>query len=157
MLHTRSTKYGLLSQGQVVRVPAELVRRQRHHFQTIENAGVDIILGCNGLVWITSRTDGSAAQQAPGGGFNEQQHQDGGSVEKPEPSVAQRQSVARVAQSVLALSRLGLALQGGAIARIVQLSVERSIEPKFMLEADFLSAVAADEEAQRQGEAAMEM
>lgn len=151
MLHTRSTKYGRLTQGRVVRVPAELVRRQRHHFQQLENVGVDIILGCNGLVWVTPHAE--QAQQAAVGSSGNGEGQQG---ERLEPTAVQREAVARVSQGVLALARLGLALQGASIARVVQQSLDQRVEPKFMLEADFLSAIAAQEELQRQEGAAME-
>ena len=151
MLHTRSTKYGRLSQGKVVRVPAELVRRQRHHFQQLESVGVDIILGCNGLIWITSH----AQQAQPGTGINAG-NEEGQQIEKPEPTPVQREAVARVAQGILALSRLGLGLQGASIGSVVQLSLEQNVETKFMLESDFLSAIASQEELQRQEGVAME-
>ncbi len=142
MLHTRSSKYGLLTQGRVVRVPAELVRRQRHHFQKLEGVGVDIILGCNGLVWVTHHV------------VEEQQRNDGDGEnlkkERPVPTAEQRHAVARVAQSVVALAQLGLVLQGNAISRVVELSLERNIEPKLILEREFLSEIAAEEERLRQ-------
>jgi exosome complex component RRP4 len=144
MLHTRSSKYGLLTQGRVVRVPAELVRRQRHHFQKLETVGVDIILGCNGLVWVTHHVIEEQQQQ----GQEEQQRNDGENLKKkrPAPTAEQRHAVARVAQSVVALGQLGLVLQGNAISRVVELSLERNIEPKLILEREFLSEIAAEEE-----------
>ncbi|KAL4517171.1 hypothetical protein Ndes2437B_g06779 [Nannochloris sp. 'desiccata'] len=149
MLHTRSSKYGLLSQGRVVRVPAELVRRQRHHFQQLENVDVDIILGCNGLVWITHHVLDEQEQQ------QEQQKLNDGDLdnlkkERPEPNAQQRQAVARVAQSVIALAQLGLVLQGNTISRVVHLSLERHVEPKSILEPEFLSEIVAEEEKLRQ-------
>jgi exosome complex component RRP4 len=143
MLHTRSSKYGLLTQGRVVRVPAELVRRQRHHFQQLEHVGVDIILGCNGLVWVTHVVEEQQQQKIDGEGENLKR-------ERPAPTAEQRQSVARVAQSVIALAQLGLVLQGNAISRVVQLSLDREVEPKLILEPEFLNEIAAEEEKLRQ-------
>ena len=154
MLHTRSTKYGLLSQGRIIKVPAELVRRQRHHFQHLENVGVDIILGCNGLVWVTHHVDAqpllSHQQQQQQGGEKLTEEQKRQQQQQREPTAAQRESVSRVGQCILALAQLGLALQGTALARVVQLSLEKRMAPKFILESEFLSAVAAEEEIQRQ-------
>lgn len=39
MLHTRSLKYGKLAGGQLVEVPANLIKRQRQHFVTLEGIG----------------------------------------------------------------------------------------------------------------------
>lgn len=153
MLHTRSSKYGLLTQGRVVHVPAELVRRQRHHFQHIETVGVDIILECNGLVWVTHHVVDEPQQQQQnaddGGGSSENLKK-----EKSKPTAVQRQAVARVAQCVIALAQLGLVLQGNAISRVVTLSLEHNIEPKLIMDPEFLSVIAAEEEKLRQEEVA---
>lgn len=52
MLHTRSQKYGKLHGGQLLTVHSDLIKRQKRHFQSLHGAGVDVILGCNGFVWI---------------------------------------------------------------------------------------------------------
>lgn len=76
MLHTRSLKYGKLTNGCLVQVPPKLIVRQKKHFVTLhvgtnsnnnhdvdddnnvtmtddsDTAGVDLILGTNGYVWI---------------------------------------------------------------------------------------------------------
>lgn len=52
-VQTRSLKYGKLENGQVVQVPPHLVQRVKHHFVTLR-CGVDLVLGHNGYVWITS-------------------------------------------------------------------------------------------------------
>lgn len=51
-LNTRSTKYGKLCFGQMVTVPASLIRRQRNHFHTLEEIGVEMIIGVNGYIWL---------------------------------------------------------------------------------------------------------
>ncbi|KAK9811058.1 hypothetical protein WJX73_009950 [Symbiochloris irregularis] len=51
VLHTRSTKYGKLEAGQLIPVPANIVKRQKQHFHSIEALGVDMIIGCNGMIW----------------------------------------------------------------------------------------------------------
>ena len=52
-LHARSLRYGKLENGQFLRVPAGLVKRLPQHYVTL-SWGVDIILGRNGGIWITS-------------------------------------------------------------------------------------------------------
>jgi hypothetical protein len=73
-LHTRSLKYGKVSSsalpsvqslsspslqlrnGQLVTVPASLIRRLKSHFYTLPPPcgpqGVDVILGVNGYIWV---------------------------------------------------------------------------------------------------------
>mmetsp|Transcript_34801 Transcript_34801/g.39442 ORF Transcript_34801/g.39442 Transcript_34801/m.39442 type:complete len:290 (-) Transcript_34801:42-911(-) len=50
-LHTRSLKYGKLSQGQLLTVHHRLIKPQKHHFVKLD-CGVDAILGQNGYIWI---------------------------------------------------------------------------------------------------------
>mmetsp|Transcript_1980 Transcript_1980/g.6447 ORF Transcript_1980/g.6447 Transcript_1980/m.6447 type:complete len:253 (+) Transcript_1980:128-886(+) len=50
LLHTRSQRYGKLCNGEVVRVSAGLVKRQRQHI--VEILGMEVILGCNGYIWV---------------------------------------------------------------------------------------------------------
>lgn len=50
-LHTRNLKYGKLGQGIVVKVPPSLVKPQKEYMH--ELFGVAIIIGCNGVIWIS--------------------------------------------------------------------------------------------------------
>jgi exosome complex component RRP4 len=52
VLHTRSAKYGLLTGGQLVVVPATLVRRQKQHLRRLARHGTDVAIGTNGWVWV---------------------------------------------------------------------------------------------------------
>ena len=49
-LHTRSQKYGKLTEGTLVVVPPSLIKRCKNHFHQL--CGVSLILGNNGFVWI---------------------------------------------------------------------------------------------------------
>lgn len=50
-LHTRSTRYGKLSEGTFVEVPSALIKRCKSHFFQCE-FGVTFIFGVNGYIWI---------------------------------------------------------------------------------------------------------
>jgi len=53
LLHTRSLKYGKLENGVCVQVPPGLVRRMRQHMCTLPgDVGIDVLIGCNGGIWI---------------------------------------------------------------------------------------------------------
>ena len=54
-LHTRSLKYGKLENGQLIIVPACLLKRLPQHYVSLP-WGIDIILGKNGFIWITRST-----------------------------------------------------------------------------------------------------
>lgn len=51
-LHTRSLRYGKLENGQLIIVPASLMKRLPQHNITLP-WGIDVILGRNGYIWIT--------------------------------------------------------------------------------------------------------
>lgn len=71
-LHTRSLKYGKLRNGQLLSLPPRLVRRLKSHFYHLPPpcgpAGVDVILGLNGYVWVSLGT--SQASREGGEGFD---------------------------------------------------------------------------------------
>jgi exosome complex component RRP4 len=52
LLHTRSVRYGKLENGVMIAVPPKLVPRQKTHFTSIIENRFQILLGCNGVIWI---------------------------------------------------------------------------------------------------------
>lgn len=71
-LHTRSLKYGKLRNGHLLTLPPRLIRRLKSHFHHLPPpcgpTGVDVILGLNGFVWVSS---GTTAERREGGeGFD---------------------------------------------------------------------------------------
>ncbi|XP_043236846.1 exosome complex component RRP4-like isoform X2 [Amphibalanus amphitrite] len=65
-LHTRSLKYGKLSQGVVVAVPSNLVLRRKNHFHDLP-CGATVILGNNGYIWICATVVGEDGGAGTGG------------------------------------------------------------------------------------------
>jgi len=63
-LHTRSLKYGKLSQGTLLRVSPSLVKRRKTHFHQLP-CGANVILGNNGYIWISP----AAMSEDETGGF----------------------------------------------------------------------------------------
>ena len=77
ILHTRSLRYGKLENGCAVQVPPGLIRRMRQHMCTLTDIGVDVLIGCNGGIWIQRAMPkvgdagaGGVAASAAGGGGN---------------------------------------------------------------------------------------
>jgi len=96
-LHTRSLKYGKLSQGTLVTVSPSLIKRRKTHFHQLP-CGASVILGNNGYVWIYPTT---GSDESEGGGFA----QNVGVVPRQD-----REVIARLRSCVLALAANGVML-----------------------------------------------
>ena len=57
-LHTRSLNYGKLRNGQVIIVNASLVQRLKSHFVRLEQKGLEIVIGLNGVIWVAMLNQG---------------------------------------------------------------------------------------------------
>ena len=95
-LHTRSLKYGKLSQGTMLKVSPSLIKRRKTHFHRLP-CGASVILGNNGYIWISP---GSIAEEETGGFA-----QNISVVPKNERIV-----VARLRNTVMALANCGIML-----------------------------------------------
>ena len=122
-VHARSQKYGKLGKGVVVEVPASLVHRQRQHFHTLDDLGVDVIFGCNGMVWV-----------APG-------REEGTGVDTPE----RMRNVGRFCAAVKVVERLCLPIYLSSVTTVFHLSLEVGIQVQQMELRDFLETVAESE------------
>ncbi|KAH0435504.1 hypothetical protein IEQ34_026585 [Dendrobium chrysotoxum] len=130
-LQARSQKYGKLERGQLLRVPAYLVKRRKQHFHDLEQYGVDLILGCNGFIWVGEHV-------VPGD--NEMVEDQESTVQDKEQSYTPleiRQNICRIANSVRLLSALGFAISVDAIVDTAEASKSSNIDIKDMLGAEF--------------------
>lgn len=97
-LHTRNLKYGKLPQGLVIKVSPSLVKRCKSHVHNLP-CGATVILGNNGYIWIgplmSSESDLSVRDRT----------QDCTTVE-----LGDREVIARLRNSILALTRFGVQL-----------------------------------------------
>lgn len=118
-LHTRNDKYGKLSQGQFVRVPALSIKRCKQHFHTLE-CGVNVILGNNGHVWVTGAS--------PEG----QEHM---------PSVDDREKVARISNCILALAKAHIAIYKETILDVYEESRNLGLPAREVLNPQLLATV----------------
>lgn len=118
LLHTRSLRYGLLQNGQILIVSSCLVKRQRQHMATFEDYGVAIVLGCNGLIWVGME-----------------------SSDDSKPRDQTFTSIAIISQAIRALSQLKMMISIESISHVAGLSVRDGIEPSRMGQQDFLKAI----------------
>jgi len=127
-LHTRSLKYGKLTNGQLITVPSALIKRVKNHFYTFP-FGVDVILGNNGNIWITESSKEKELEFP---------------TEQPEKdrnftiSAATREKICRVRNSIEALSIAFIAIYPDTILDTYLESLDRNIHPKDMLKPDMI-------------------
>lgn len=123
-LHTRSLKYGKLSQGTLVKVSPSLVKRRKIHFHQLP-CGASVILGNNGFVWVSPtqhEEQTSSSSDTPGnassGGFTQNLTQ------VPRPS---REVVSRVRNCILALAENGVMLWDTTLIHAYDVSMKFSL------------------------------
>lgn len=134
-LHTRY-KYGRLSGGMFLSVPANLIKRCKQHFHSLP-CNVDIILGNNGYVWL-----------CPGGGVNGEKKntatgatKSANSANKTESNegkgntedVGVREAVCRVRNSIVALGKTFISIYVDTIMDVYNTSLELGLEAKDLL------------------------
>lgn len=102
-LHTRSLKYGKLSQGILVKVFPSLIKRRKTHFHNLP-CGASIILGNNGFIWISSIV-------------NSEVEGDGGFTQNLDEIVPRgdREVIARLKNCILALANCKMMLYDTSI------------------------------------------
>lgn len=102
-LHTRSLKYGKLSQGVLVRVFPSLIKRRKTHFHNLP-CGASVILGNNGFIWISPIVN---TEVEGDGGFAQ-------NLSEPVPR-AEREVIVRLRNCILALAQCKMMLYDTSI------------------------------------------
>nr|SVE89379.1 EOG090X09DD [Daphnia sinensis] len=126
-LHTRSMKYGKLSQGCLVKVSPSLIRRQKTHFHNLP-CGASIIMGNNGFVWICPTLHEDVA---------------GGFVQNLETVPhADRQAISRLRNCVTALAQCKMMLYDTSIMHAYDASINAGFEIKDLLLPDKITEIA---------------
>ncbi|XP_069121520.1 exosome complex component RRP4-like [Argopecten irradians] len=114
-LHTRSLKYGKLSQGQLVSISPSLIKRRKTHFHNLP-CGASIILGNNGYVWICPT-------------INEETEQTGGYEQNYEPvQKSDREVIARLRNCILALAEHKMMLYDTSVLYTFEASLKYAVK-----------------------------
>lgn len=129
-------------------VPSYLVKRRKQHFHNLEQYGVDMILGCNGFIWVGEHVEHDVSIPVE----TVKSSMKNMSIEEHSPNnftpLETRRSICRIANAIRVLSTLGCALSVEAILNTVEWSISSNIEIKDMLLSEFC-VQAAEIEVQR--------
>ncbi|KAF5731502.1 exosome complex component RRP4 [Tripterygium wilfordii] len=156
-LQARSQKYGKLEKGQLLTIPPYLVKRRKQHFHHMEQYGVDLVLGCNGFIWIGEHVEVRDTMSGDQVSNTEQQntksststnYMDLEEQEQGYTPLETRQNICRIANSVRVLSSLGFNITVEVIMETVDLSGTMNLEVHEMLGSEFYVLV-AEKEAER--------
>uniref|UniRef100_A0A1J3EC81 Exosome complex component rrp4 n=1 Tax=Noccaea caerulescens TaxID=107243 RepID=A0A1J3EC81_NOCCA len=150
-LHARSQKYGKLEKGQLVKVDPYLVKRSKHHFHHIDSLGLDLIIGCNGFIWVGEHVevrDPVIIADQKDDEMVTSSAKDTGKEESHTP-LETRQSICRIGNAIRVLSNLGFTVTLEVIMETVNMSSSKNIEIHDMLGSEFHVLVAENEAERR--------
>jgi exosome complex component RRP4 len=141
LLHTRSTKYGKLECGTVVRVPPALVARRKNHNLTDYLGIVDIVWGTNGLLWIQrklSSLEGFQRHLQQQGQQDDLRDEDRHEQLRKEHAATpllreERMAIARVRNAMECLSMVHAMVTPEAVEQVYHESVKCNLRPADML------------------------
>ncbi|KAL1816643.1 hypothetical protein ACET3Z_019217 [Daucus carota] len=126
-----------LERGQLLTVPPCLVKRRKQHYHYLEQLGIDLILGCNGFIWVAEHIDTKDDMVEDQVAKSEQQNENPGDNFSKETytSVEIRQNICRAANAVRVLCALGFNITADVIIETVKLSnsvdIHEMLDPKF--------------------------
>lgn len=120
-LQTRNARYGKLQNGVCATVPSYYVRRQAQHVVTLSGISVQVVLGNNGMVWV------SAPPKVAGSGRQETINFSQMDVRYDRVGEDLRERICRVRNAVLALAAHGLEVTPESITFVYEQSLERGL------------------------------
>ncbi|KAI3506719.1 hypothetical protein L1887_21282 [Cichorium endivia] len=150
-LQARSQKYGKLERGQMLTISPYLVKRRKQHFHQLESYGIDLILGCNGFIWVGEHVETKDNMVEDEPELQNKKFQTSMSLEEQEQAytpLETRQNICRIANAIRVLSTLGFSITLDVIQEVVDLSSSKGLDIHEMLGAEFCVLV-AEREAER--------
>ncbi|AES91930.1 putative exosome complex RNA-binding protein 1/RRP40/RRP4 [Medicago truncatula] len=154
-LQARSQKYGKLSTGQLLTVTPYLVKRQKQHFHHLEQYGIDLIIGCNGFIWVGEHVEVRDDMVEDQVNQSDPQvltpNKNSVSLEEQEKkytALETRKYICRAANAVRGLSTLGFIITSEIIKGVIDLSLSANLDIHDMLGSEFCVLV-AEKEAER--------
>ncbi|XP_030552436.1 exosome complex component RRP4 homolog [Rhodamnia argentea] len=156
-LQARSQKYGKLQRGQLLSIPPYIVKRQKQHWHYLEEYGIDLILGCNGFVWVGEHVetkDEMLVDQDKPESQTSKTNDYSMSLESREHTytpLETRQNICRIANAIRVLSMLGFIVTIEVVMEVVNLGVSQNMDTHEMLGSEFCVLV-AEREAERRSQ-----
>lgn len=151
-LHARSQKYGKLEKGQLLKVDPYLVKRSKHHFHYIESLGIDLIIGCNGFIWVGEHVEvRDPVMMIDGQKDDEMISSSSSTKEQSHTPLETRQNICRIGNAIRVLSNLGFTVTVQVITETVNLSNSKNVDIHEMLGSEF-HVLVAENEAERRRE-----
>ncbi|GAU15624.1 hypothetical protein TSUD_108830 [Trifolium subterraneum] len=145
-LQARSQKYGKLNAGQLLTVAPYLVKRQKQHFHHLEKYGIDLILGCNGFIWVGQHVE--TRDDMVEDPLNLSDPQDlipNKNSDKNYTALETRNYICRAANAVRILSTLGFIITLETIKEVIDLSLSANLDIHDMFGSEFCVVVAEKE------------
>ncbi|KAI3882176.1 hypothetical protein MKX03_026986 [Papaver bracteatum] len=153
-LQARSQKYGKLERGQLLSVSSYLVKRRKQHFHHLQDYGIDLILGCNGFVWVGEHVEvrddmitddqENKPELQQTSKFNIKSMSLGEQEQTYTPPET-RQNICRIANAIRVLTSLGITLTVDVIIATVEMSKALYFDVHEMVGAEFYVQVAEKE------------
>ncbi|RVW54804.1 Exosome complex component RRP4-like [Vitis vinifera] len=149
-LQARSQKYGKGSSSHNL---SYLVKRRKQHLHYLEEFGVDLILGCNGFIWVGEHVEAKGTLIEDQTDKAEQLNTKSSSStfmsleeqERTYTSLETRQNICRIANAVRVLANLGFSVTVEVIKETVNLSSSLNLDIHEMLGSEFYVLVAEGE------------
>ena len=147
--------YIQLERGQLLTVSPYLIKRRKQHFHHLEQYGIDLILGCNGFIWIGEHVDPKVVDTMIEDQVDKPEQKGskfegtfGNQVQEVYTPLETRQNICRTANAIRVLSTLGFIMTVEVIMEIVNLSISLNIDVHEMLGSEFC-VLTAEKEVER--------
>ncbi|KAL3644841.1 exosome non-catalytic core subunit rrp4 [Castilleja foliolosa] len=146
-------KYGKLRRGQLLTIPPYLVKKRKQQFHHLDQYGIDLILGCNGFIWVGEHVEVRDDMAIDDLSDKPEQQNDlklsndttGDEKEETYTPLDTRQNICRAANAIRVLSMLGFMVTVEVIMEIVDLSVLLNLD----VHGSEFYVVVAEKEAER--------
>ena len=149
-LHTRSLRYGKLTNGQFVKVAPTLVKRSKKHFHHLEVCDASLILGNNGYIFIW---EGNLENTENASAADDDTMMDIGDRPSKKPIIATldgRKRVARVKSAIVALNNAFIAIHPETIIDVYETSIANNIAVPDMTRPDIASGLCSQARLRRE-------
>lgn len=125
------------------------MKRRKQHFHHLEQYGIDLIIGCNGYIWIGEHVEARDKMVVDQANDSDKNPMDLDERDGNYTPLETRQNMCRIANAIRVLSSLGFNITVEVILETVNLSNSRNIDIHDMLGSEFYVLVAESEAERR--------